>query len=242
MKSIDLNVDLGEGGGHDQALMAYASSVNIACGGHAGDAKSIRHSIALAQQAKVAIGAHPGYEDRENFGRRPMHLSAGEIRDMILRQLERILYICPKLHHIKPHGALYNQADQDETMAEALVAAIAEVQPDALIYCPPGGALVRAASHHNMASCAEGFIDRRYQNDGSLCPRSAPNAVIETRNEAVAQALQFVSNGTATTIDQAVIPLDVKTLCVHGDGKNALALLHVIRSIFEGENIKIAAP
>jgi 5-oxoprolinase (ATP-hydrolysing) subunit A len=242
MKTMDLNADLGEGGEHDAALMALASSVNIACGGHAGDERSIRLAVELAMQAQVAIGAHPGYEDTIHFGRKPMHLSPGEIRSLILRQLERMLRIHPQLHHVKPHGALYNQANENEAMAEALVAAIAGLQPDTILYCPPHGALAMAASAIGMATCAEGFIDRRYQDDGNLCPRSDHRALIEKTDEAVAQALRIAIHRTVTTLSGASIPLEAKTLCVHGDSPGAVEVLRLTRSSLERAGIGIMAP
>lgn len=242
MQTIDLNADLGEGGKQDEALMSLASSVNIACGGHAGDESSIRRAVELAIQAQAAIGAHPGYEDRANFGRKPMHLTTGEIRDLTLRQLERILEIHPQLHHVKPHGALYNQSNHDDKMAAALVAAIAELLPDTLLYCPPNGALASAAAAINLATCPEGFIDRRYQNDGNLCPRTNERALIENIGEAVSQALKIASQQNVTTLSGITIPLNARTLCVHGDSPDAVELLRLVRTSLEGTGIQIIAP
>jgi UPF0271 protein len=242
MQTIDLNADLGEGGEQDEALMALASSVNIACGGHAGNEESIRRAVGLAIQAQVAIGAHPGYEDPANFGRKPMRLSTGEIRRLTLRQLERILRIHPQLHHVKPHGALYNQANQDEHMAAAFVAAIAELQPGAILYCPAHGELINAAAGIKLATCVEGFIDRRYQNDGNLCPRTDERALIEGIDEAVSQALKIAIQQTVSTLSGGTIPLEAKTLCVHGDSPDAVELLRLTRSSLEGAGIEIKAP
>lgn len=242
MKKIDLNADLGEGGEQDEALMALASSVNIACGGHAGDKESMRRAVELAIQAQVAIGAHPGYEDPAHFGRRPMKVSGDDIRDLIHRQLERILAIHPRLHHVKPHGALYNQSNQDEAMAEAMVAAIAGIQPDTILYCPPHGALARAAAEIKLATCAEGFIDRRYQEDGNLCPRTEERALIEDVAEAVSQALKIAIQQAVTTFKGNTIPLEVRTLCVHGDSLNAANLLGLTRSSLEAASIEIMSP
>ncbi len=239
MKTIDLNADLGEGGEHDAALMALASSVNIACGGHAGDEETIRRAVGLAVEAEVAIGAHPGYEDPEHFGRRSMKVSADEIRSLMLRQLERIMRIHSQLHHVKPHGALYNQSNQDELMAEALVAAIAEVQPQTILYCPPNGSLANAAARFNLPVCAEGFIDRRYQQDGNLCPRTDERALIENLDEAVTQALSIAIQQTVTTLNGATIPLKARTLCVHGDSPSALEIMRLTRSSLERASIKI---
>lgn len=241
-KVIDLNVDLGEGGAQDEALMALASSVNIACGGHAGDERSIRRAVELAIQARIAIGAHPGYEDPENFGRKPMFLSDSEIRGVIHRQLERIMQIHPQLHHVKPHGALYNQSNEDEATAEALVLAIAEAQPNTLLYCPPQGVLAKAAAKINLATCSEGFIDRRYRGNGSLCSRGEERAMIENLDEAVSQALGIAIRKTVTTHQGNAIALEARTLCVHGDGPAAVELLRLTRSSLETAGLTIAAP
>jgi UPF0271 protein len=242
MQTIDLNADLGEGGEQDAALMTLASSVNIACGGHAGNSQSMHRAVELAINAGVALGAHPGYEDPENFGRKPMFLATREIRSLILRQLERMLSIHPLLHHVKPHGALYNQANVDEVMAEALVAAIAEIQPDAILYCPPQGALAKAAANIHLHTCAEGFIDRRYREDGSLCPRTEERAVIDDIDEALSQALEIAMRQTVTTGKGAIIPLQARTLCVHGDSPAAAGLLRFTRSSLEAAGIAIMAP
>jgi len=242
MKMIDLNADLGEGGEQDAALMMLASSVNIACGGHAGDEESIRRAVAHAMEARVAIGAHPGYEDPENFGRRSMKVSARKIRSLILRQLERIMRIQPQLHHVKPHGALYNQSNQDEAIAEAVVAAISEALPNTILYCPPHGSLTKAAAEIKLATCAEGFIDRRYQQDGNLCPRTNERALIENIEEAASQALSIAIHQTITTLNGVTIPLNARTLCVHSDSPSALELLRLTRTSLERAGIKIMAP
>lgn len=242
MNLIDLNADLGEGGGHDKELMTLVSSVNIACGGHAGDEESIRLAVELAMEAQVAIGAHPGYEDPGNFGRKPMEISGDEIRNLILRQLERFLQIHPQLHHVKPHGALYNQANENEAMAEDLVTAIAEVQPQTILYCPPHGAMINAAASINLTTCGEGFIDRRYLDNGMLCPRSDPRAMIEHVNHAALQALKIVNQQVVTTLSGNLIILKARTLCVHGDSPNALLTLKLSRSLLEDAGIRILAP
>ena len=191
MQTIDLNADLGEGSPNDASIIPLVTSANIACAGHAGNTETIRRTVALALQHQVAIGAHPGYEDPENFGRTPMHLTPGEIRTLTLRQLDRILTIYPTLHHVKPHGALYNQANTDPTIATALVSAIAELLPHTILYCPPSGELTKAATAINLPTCPEAFIDRSYQENGNLTPRTQPGAVIEHANKAALQALKI---------------------------------------------------
>ena len=242
MHYIDLNADLGEGGGQDAELMELVSSVNIACGDHAGDCESIRRAVSLAQQAEIAIGAHPGYEDPAHFGRRAMEISGYEIRSLMLRQLERFLNIHPHLHHVKPHGALYNQCNQNQEMAEALVSSIVEIQPNVILYCPPHGALAKAAAAIHLNTCSEGFIDRRYEPDGSLSPRSDARAVIQDEEEAVFQAVRIATLQKVTTRTGTTIPLEAKTLCIHGDSPGAVELLRQTRASLEQAGFKIVAP
>jgi UPF0271 protein len=214
---IDLNVDLGEGGAHDAELTALASSVNIACGGHAGDEKSMLRAVGLARASGTAIGAHPSYEDREEFGRRHLDLTWEEIADSVAWQVEALARISP-LHHVKPHGALYNQAQGDEEIARAVVEGISRVLPETLIYTLPGGELARVALEKGHRVWGEGFIDRGYQEDGRLIPRGEKGALIEDVEEAVAQAMRLAERE------------EIETLCVHGDGLRAVEILTKLRA------------
>ncbi|MEX1115670.1 MAG: 5-oxoprolinase subunit PxpA [Akkermansiaceae bacterium] len=231
MRRIDLNADLGEGGTEDEALLALVSSCNIACGGHAGSDDIMRRTLAHAVASGVAIGAHPGYEDRENFGRRELELPPQAITDLVARQVEKLAShareIGTYLHHVKPHGALYNQANREASLAAAVIAGVLEISPGLLLYAPPDGALAAAARTAGMTVRSEGFADRRYQQDGSLQPRSQPGAVIENPDEAVAQALDLATSGR------------FETLCVHGDGAHAATLLQAIRSALENAGVRI---
>lgn len=222
MRSIDLNADLGEGGTQDAALLELVSSANIACGGHAGNEETMQRSIELALASGVAIGAHPGYEDREHFGRLAMVMPLDEVTNLVRRQIEALASLAgcagTRLHHVKPHGALYNQASRDPLLAAAVVAGIASVSPDLILYALPASALAEAGREAGLAVCAEGFADRRYREDGSLMPRGEPGAVIKDVAAAVAQALEIASNGK------------VETLCVHGDGATAVAILRAVRA------------
>lgn len=244
--TIDLNADLGEGGMHDAAIIPLVSSVNIACGGHAGDAETMRRTIGLALAAGVAVGAHPGYEDRANFGRVPLAIGRTELLEMIMRQLSLFRQVCEELgapvHHVKPHGALYNQADRDAGIANVFAEAVAEVFPGTRIYCPPAGELEAVCQAAGLEVAPEGFADRRYAEDGTLVPRSDSDAVLENPNEAVAQAIQIVSSQSVITRSGRTIPLPARTLCVHGDGPAALVLLRAVREALERTGITIAAP
>jgi UPF0271 protein len=222
MRSIDLNADLGEGGTEDEALLGLVSSANIACGGHAGDEATMRRSIKLAVASGVAIGAHPGYEDPEHFGRRAMTLPLEKVTDLVHRQVGKLATLAAeqgvKLHHVKPHGALYNQAGRDPLLAAAVVQGIAQVSPQLILYAQPGSELDKAGRIAGLTICPEGFADRRYRDDGSLMPRGEPGAVIKEVDAAVAQALEIISTGR------------VDTVCVHGDGVTAVSILKDLRS------------
>lgn len=221
MRFIDLNADLGEGGSHDAALLELVTSANIACGGHAGDEETMRRSIEWALASGVAIGAHPGYDDREHFGRLAMVLPLEKITDLVRRQVESLASLAGKagaqLHHVKPHGALYNQSSRDPLLAAAVVAGITGVSPDLILYSLPASALAEAARAAGLTVYAEGFADRRYRLDGSLMPRGEPGAVIKDVDSAVAQALEITASR------------NVETLCVHGDGVTAVAILRALR-------------
>jgi UPF0271 protein len=231
MRAIDLNADLGEGGADDLALLGLISSANIACGGHAGDEQSMREAIQAALAAGVSLGAHPSYEDREYFGRRAMVIPLHEVSDSVFRQVERIATLAEKLggrlHHVKPHGSLYNQADRDEMLANAVVEGIVRVSRELILYAPPAGKLAEAGRAAGLVVCAEGFADRRYLENGSLMPRAEPGAVISNVDEALAQAQALISSGT------------IETVCVHGDGPTAVQMLQTLRAAFEADHLMI---
>lgn len=225
MRVIDLNADLGEGGSEDESLLALVSSANIACGGHAGDDMTMLTAIRHALAHGVAIGAHPGYEDPEHFGRRALVLPLSEITGLITRQVGKLANIASEmgaaLHHVKAHGSLYNQADRDISLAEAVVKGVTAISSDLVLYAPPAGALAAAGRAAGLTICAEGFADRRYLENGSLMPRAEPGAVISNVEEAVAQGVEIIANG------------NVGTLCVHGDGPTAVAILKALRERLE---------
>ncbi len=222
MKCIDLNADLGEGGAHDAALLELVTSANVACGGHAGDAATMRRTVGLALERGVAIGAHPGYEDREHFGRRALALPLGQVADLVRRQVAALAEIAADfgaaLHHVKPHGSLYNQAGRDAKLAAAVVEGIAGISRKLRIYALPGSALADAGRSAGLEVWPEGFADRRYRDDGSLMPRGEPGALIEDVESAVAQALALAAQG------------EIATLCIHGDGHRAVEMLRGIRA------------
>ncbi|MES2660338.1 MAG: 5-oxoprolinase subunit PxpA [Verrucomicrobiota bacterium] len=231
MRQMDLNADLGEGGGEDAALLGLVSSANIACGGHAGDEETMRRTIDLAMASGVAIGAHPGYEDREHFGRRAMAFPLDRVTDLVARQVEKLASLAEAagatLHHVKPHGALYNQADRDALFATAVVTGITKIFPLAMLYALPNSRLAEAGQAAGLTICLEGFADRRYVANGSLMPRNEPGAVITDIDEAVSRAMDLAKSGK------------VETLCVHGDGPTAVAILRLLRKSLEADGLTI---
>lgn len=243
MRKIDLNVDLGEGGAHDAELIALASSANIACGGHAGDDQTMRLAIQHCIARGVAIGAHPGYEDPKHFGRRELDLAPEEVTEMIARQLGRFSEIVTQvgaaIHHVKPHGALYNQADREPAIAAAVIEGVKQFPEICSCYVPPFGALAMACREAGIPVKAEGFVDRRYFENAALVPRSEPGAVIDDPRAAVAQALQLARDKKVQSVSGTIISLPAETLCVHGDGRDAVELLRAVRTELEAAGFVI---
>ena len=243
MRCIDLNCDLGEGGTHDAELMPLISSANIACGGHAGDDATMLATIRLAIEHGVAIGAHPGYEDREHLGRRPMNLQPSTIADLVSRQLKRFAQIADELgaviHHVKAHGALYSQANTDPLIAYAIANAIRDLLPQATVYAPPNGCMMEATQATGLRFRAEGFIDRRYNADGSLIPRGQAGAVIDDPASASVQALEMLLEHQVTSMSGFAVPIEISTLCVHGDSDSALEILKATRLALECAGLQV---
>ncbi|MEY5013553.1 MAG: hypothetical protein RLY69_1268 [Verrucomicrobiota bacterium] len=242
-QSIDLNCDLGEGGANDASIMPLISSSNIACGGHAGDEMTMRETIRLALKHGVAIGAHPGYEDRESMGRRSTNLSPVTITELVTRQLELIAKIAKEfgtdIHHVKLHGALYHQADADPKIASAVARAIQATLPQAMIYALPHACMQSAARDLGLGFRAEGFVDRRYCDDGSLVPRDQAGAVMDDPTDAVAQVMEILSNGRVTSIGGVMIPIKIDTLCVHSDNESALEILRSVREALNAAGVRV---
>ncbi|HEY0945808.1 MAG TPA: 5-oxoprolinase subunit PxpA [Opitutaceae bacterium] len=222
MPWIDLNCDLGEGAGHDAELMPLITSANIACGAHAGDAITMRATAVLAQQHGVTIGAHPGFADRENFGRRELALSPPELGALVRHQVEALRVIAP-VRHVKPHGALYNLAARDEAVADAVAGAVHAIDPELVLVGLAGSALLRAGRACGLRVASEVFADRTYQPDGSLTPRTRPEALIADEATAVSQVLRMVREGCVRAIGGTDVPVRADTVCLHGDGPQAVA-------------------
>jgi len=244
--SIDFNSDLGEGAGTDMALMPLISSANIACGGHAGNENTMRTTIELAMRNKVAIGAHPGYPDRERFGRVALDIPARELIESVRRQLDSLIGTASRMGarvtHVKAHGALYNQAERDATIARNIIFAIqaATGGHDLVVVAPPGSAMLEEASGMGMKVAREGFVDRAYEADGTLQSRSIAGSVLTDPADAVRQALSFVKDGGVTAIDGSFLKLVVDTLCVHGDTPGAPEIARAVRDAFAKAKVKVA--
>jgi len=241
--TIDINCDLGEETGVETAIMPYISSANIACGAHAGNEDTIRSTIQLAKEHQVVVGAHPSYPDRKNFGRVVMPIGLQPLINSVVAQIKTVTEIAMQeqyaIGHIKLHGALYNEAAKNKILADGLVQAITILNPLWVLYGPSESELEKASFHQGLAYCREAFIDRSYQDDGSLTPRSHPQALISSESESIQQALQIIRQQTVTTLSGKAISLPAHTLCIHGDGPHALPFAKALRSALDKENITI---
>jgi 5-oxoprolinase (ATP-hydrolysing) subunit A len=230
---IDLNCDMGEGLNNDALLMPLISSANIACGYHAGDSETMKKTVELALKHHVAIGAHPGFKDKINFGRLEISITLPHLFDTITEQIYLLKKITDTfgvdMHHIKPHGALYNMAARDSSMARTIAAAVKSVDSKLILYGLSGSFLISEAAAVNLRNASETFADRSYQSDGSLTPRSLPGALIEHTEKSIAQVLQMVLQKTVTTHLAETIPINAETICIHGDGKKAVVFAEHIR-------------
>ncbi|WP_395642308.1 LamB/YcsF family protein [Rudaea sp.] len=232
---IDLNCDMGESFGvwkmgDDAGVMPWVSSVNIACGFHAGDFMTIQRTVILAAEHGVAIGAHVSLPDLQGFGRREMALSPAEAHAATLYQIGALAAFAhaqgQRLHHVKPHGALYNMAAKDARLADAIAHAVRDLDPRLILVGLAGSALPHAGAQLGLVVAHEAFADRRYRADGLLTPRHEDGAVIHEVDAAVAQAIQIATQGRARTRDGKLVDIRADTLCVHGDRPDAAAFAH----------------
>ncbi len=230
--TIDLNCDMGEGLDTDKEIMPYISSANIACGYHAGDEATILKTVAYCLQYNVSIGAHPGFDDRTNFGRREIRMELPALYDLVTVQVDRVKTIAEKsggrLYHVKPHGALYNMAAADETYARVLAQAVKDVDDRLLFYGLSNSALITAATVAGLQPAAEVFADRTYQDNGQLTPRSHAQALITEQTAALAQVLELVQEKRVRTLSGRTIKMPADTICLHGDGAHAVAFAQII--------------
>lgn len=242
---IDLNADLGEGCGSDEALLALISSANIACGWHAGDASTMLQTVQWALAKGVAIGAHPSYPDRENFGRTEMQRDPRQIYADVLYQIGALAAIVRaeggRLAHVKAHGALYNQAARDRAQAQAIVDAVRDFDPQLTFFGLAGSVMIEVAREAGLAVKQEVFADRGYNVDGSLVRRGTPGALLDDDEAVLAQTLSMVRERKVRAIDGQWIPIQADTVCLHGDGPHALAFAQKIRDRLREEGIAVRA-
>lgn len=240
---IDINCDLGEGLVEEEGLYAHISSCNIACGGHAGDRDSMAEAVARAQRHRVRIGAHPSYPDRENFGRRAMELGDGALVESIRRQvgdLQRVLEDRgAQLHHIKAHGALYNQMAGDPRTADLFLEAVGDHREGSLLFVPYGSVVAERAQRLGFKIWYEAFADRNYRVDLSLVPRGEPQALIEGPEEVLAHVLPMIQERRVRTLGGRYLEIVADTLCVHGDGPRALEILMYLSRELPKHQVKL---
>ncbi|MES2830341.1 MAG: 5-oxoprolinase subunit PxpA [Bacteroidota bacterium] len=246
--TVDLNCDMGESYGaytigNDEAVMPFVSSVNIACGFHGGDPSVMKRTVELALKYGLKIGAHPGLPDLQGFGRREMKVSDEEVYDMVLYQIGALASIVQvqggKLHHVKPHGALYNMAAKDSKLAVAIAQAVKDFDKALVFYGLSGSELIVAGKSVGLTTANEVFADRTYQADGSLTPRSKPNALITNEEEAIEQVMKMVTQGLVTSQDNRHVSISADTICLHGDGEHAVRFAEKIFEKFKLEGIAI---
>lgn len=245
---IDLNADLGEAFGRwrldDSAMLDVVTSASIACGFHAGDPQVMREMVAAASQRGVAIGAHPSYPDLVGFGRRELAASPAEIEADVIYQIGALRGVCAshgaRLRYVKPHGALYNRAARDAAAADAIVRAVRGVDASLVLLALAGSEMVRAAERGGVRVAREAFVDRAYRADGTLVPRSEPGAVLSDIGLVAERALRMVRDSEVEAMDGTVIRVEPNSLCAHGDGPEALAIVTAVRVRLEGAGITIA--
>lgn len=246
-RRLDLNADLGEHDGPPPpaavSLLRVVTSANIACGGHAGDQTSMRETMAQAAVLGVQIGAHPSYADREGFGRRIVPMATRDVTEMVTRQVEALCALAvvegTRVCHVKPHGALYNLACRERDVADAIASAIVLVDRELAVYAPYGSQLAAAATAARLRTVAEGFLDRAYEEDGSLTPREVPGAVLHDPLAARVRAIDWVRTRRVRTRNGSDLALPLETLCVHSDTPDAVAIATTVREALVDAGIRV---
>ena len=245
MATIDLNADLGEGALYDEELLQIVSSANIACGGHAGDAETMARTVQMAIGNGVAVGAHPGYPDREGFGRETGFMRGDALYESLTEQVTLLADIAAeqgaRLTHVKPHGALYNDAVRDAELADVIARVAAETPGAPAFMGMAGTELEAAATRHGLPFIAEAFIDRAYEADGTLVSRKEPGAVHEDLNVATTQAVRLAIDGQVTARNGDQISVRADTLCIHGDTAGAAEKARAVRDVLESRGVEIRA-
>lgn len=243
---IDFNCDLGEGCGDDEAIIRWISSASIACGGHAGDAATMRRTVALCLEHGVAIGAHPSFGDRRHFGRRELPLPGPDIEALVMQQVEALARTCvqagARLHHVKPHGALYNLAARQRTVADAVARAVRRIDPGLLLFGLAGSEATIAGEAAGLRVVHEVFAERRYEANGRLTPRTRPDAVIDDLETSLQQVRTMLREGVVVARTGERVPVRADTLCLHGDRRDAATFARALRDALEREGVEVAPP
>ena len=241
--SIDLNCDMGEGMGNEEAIMPFISSANISCGFHAGNTDAIKKTIELALKHQVAIGAHPGYADKVNFGRISQMVSLLELAELIAEQMyvfEKIaLPLGATLHHVKLHGALYNDCAKEASLSKIFIQTIQAIDPDLIIYGLSGSQTITQAKIMGQAFANEVFADRTYQPDGHLTPKYLDHAMIDNAQEACEQVLQIIFDKKVNTVHGSPISIEANTVCIHGDSTLAIEIARALHESLRKKDIEI---
>jgi len=250
MKRVDLNCDMGElpemlADGSQEALMKFVTSANVACGGHAGDEEMIRATIEQALRLGVAVGAHPGYEDRKNFGRVALNLPVEEIRDSVYRQVVALAKISEEcgatVVHVKPHGALYNQAAQDAGIARAIAEGVRRWKRDVVLVGLAGSVMLEEFRAAGFRVAAEAFADRRYEKDGSLRTRKFRDALLNVPEQAAEQAVRIAEGRGVLTREGTAVAVEAQTICIHGDTPGAARIAEAVRRALDGAGVEVRA-
>lgn len=243
MNQIDINCDLGEGIDNEALLMPYLSSCNIACGGHAGDVKTMEHVVNLAKKYDVKIGAHPSFPDKENFGRVIIEISSSDLYKSIEQQIRLLLKVVQsmnlELNHVKPHGALYNLASIDKNTAQIIVSVIKDIDNNLILYAPYQSVISEIAISEGLKVMYEGFADRNYNDDLTLVSRQQNDAIIHDSEQIFEHVFNMISQGIVRTKNGVEVELKVDTFCVHGDHENVLENLKVLSSKLKQNAIHI---
>jgi len=243
MHTIDLNCDMAEGFNNEALLMPYISSVNIACGYHAGNETIMQQTVELALVHHVAIGAHPGFADKTNFGRTEIKLPPAEVYDLVANQVFLLQKIAnwsdAKLHHVKPHGALYNMSAKDPVLANTIAQSVFDIDPSLILFGLSGSYSVTEAQKLGLKTASEVFADRTYRDDGSLTPRANANAMIGSDEKCIRQVLQMIEQQTVTSVSGKHVPILAETICLHGDGPHAVNFAAVIHKTLQKHFIQI---
>jgi len=243
---IDLNADVGEGVGDDQGVLPFVSSANIACGFHAGNPALMSTTVQLSRRHGVAVGAHPGFQDLEGFGRREMRVSTAELENLVAYQIAALAGVAAlggmRLSHVKPHGALYNMAARDAGMSDAIARAVRAVDASLVLFGLSGSELVAAGERAGLRVASEVFADRGYWPNGNLAPRGTPGAVMTDIEDVARRAVGMARDHAVTSVDGSSVSVRADTICIHGDTPGAAALARAVRSALIAAGIDIASP